>query len=48
MAVSQPVLVYTRIAQNRRKTMLLVALSVIALVPFIVGISYGISRIIMH
>jgi heat shock protein HtpX len=47
-AIGQPVLVYTRIAQNRRKTMLLVAFSVVALVPFIVGISYGISFGIMR
>ena len=38
-ALGQPVLVYNRIAQNRRKTVLLVALSVLVLVPFIVGIS---------
>jgi len=48
IAIGQPVLVYTRIAQNRRRTMLLVAFSVIALVPFIVGISYGISFGIMR
>jgi len=39
-ALDQPVLVYTRIAQNRRGTLLLVAFSVIALVPFVVGVSY--------
>jgi heat shock protein HtpX len=39
-ALDQPVLVYTRIAQNRRRTVLLVAFSVIALVPFVVGVSY--------
>lgn len=43
VAIGRPVLVYTRIAQNRRKTLLLVALSVVALVPFVVGISYLIS-----
>ncbi len=43
VAIGQPVLVYTRIAQNRRKTLLLVALSVVALVPFVVGISYLVS-----
>ncbi len=48
MAIGQPVLVYTRIAQNRRKTVLLVALSVLALVPFIVGISYGFSLSIVR
>jgi len=41
--IAQPVLVYTRIAENQRKTVLLVILSVLALVPFIVGISYGVS-----
>jgi heat shock protein HtpX len=46
IAIGQPVLVYTRIAQNRRKTVLLVALSVLALVPFIVGISCGVSLVI--
>ena len=48
ITIGQPVLVYTRIAQNRRKTVLLVALSVLALVPFIVGISYGISLVIVR
>lgn len=48
IAVSQPVLVYTRIAQNRRKTLLLVALSIAALVPFVVGISYLVSFGIMR
>ena len=48
MAIGQPVLVYTRIAQNQRKTVLLVALSVLALVPFIVGISYGFSLSIVR
>jgi len=47
IALSQPVLVYNRIAQNRRKSVLLVAFSVVALVPFIVGISYGVSFGIM-
>ncbi len=47
-AAGQPVLVYTRIAQNRRKTLLLAALSVIALVPFVVGIGYVVSLGIMR
>ncbi|MGB7762835.1 MAG: M48 family metalloprotease [Bryobacteraceae bacterium] len=46
-ALSQPVLVYTRIALNRRRTVLLVAISVIALLPFVAGISYLVSRLIM-
>ena len=48
IAIGQPVLVYTRIAQNRHKTVMLVALSILALVPFIVGISYGISLAIVR
>lgn len=39
----QPVLVYNRIAQNRRKTWLLAALAVAAVVPFILGISFIVS-----
>jgi heat shock protein HtpX len=39
-AFARPVLVYNRIAQNRRKTVLLVALSILVLVPFVAGISY--------
>jgi heat shock protein HtpX len=39
------VLVYHRIARNRRKTWLLVALSVATLLPFVVGLSYGFSKI---
>ena len=46
-ALSHPVLVYTRIAQNRRRTVLLVAFSIIALVPFVVGISYLVSLGVM-
>jgi heat shock protein HtpX len=46
--ISRPVLVYTRIAQNRRKTIVLVALSILALVPFVAGISYMVSLGIMH
>jgi heat shock protein HtpX len=46
-AIGQPVLVYNRIAQNRRRTALLVAFSMIALVPFVVGVSYLVSRAIM-
>ncbi len=38
---SEPVLVYSRIAHNRRKTWFLVALAVAALAPFVWGISYG-------
>ncbi|HEY1219142.1 MAG: M48 family metalloprotease [Bryobacteraceae bacterium] len=48
ITVSQPVLVYTRIAQNRRRTVLLLAISVLALVPFVVGISYLVSLTFMR
>jgi hypothetical protein len=41
--IGQPVLVYTRIAQNRRKTVLLAAFLVIALVPLVIGTSYLVS-----
>jgi Zn-dependent protease with chaperone function len=46
-AINQPVLVYNRIAQNQRRTVLLVAISMIALVPFVVGVSYLVSRAIV-
>lgn len=37
----QPVLVYDRISQNRRKTLLLVAVAILSLIPFVGGISYS-------
>jgi len=40
---SQKVLVYNRIAQNRRKTWLLAALAIVAVIPFILGISFIVS-----
>jgi heat shock protein HtpX len=43
----QPVLVYDRIAHNRRKTWLLVACAIAALAPFILGISYAIAASIV-
>jgi len=46
--ITQPVLVYNRIAQNRRRTVLLVGLSIAALIPFIVGISFGVTFAIMR
>lgn len=39
--VTQPVLVYDRIAQNRRKTVFLVAIAILSIVPFVAGISYS-------
>ncbi len=45
--VTQPVLVYDRIAQNRRKTILLVALTVILTIPFVGALSYGVSEVIV-
>jgi heat shock protein HtpX len=44
---AQPVLVYDRIAHNRRKTWLLVACAILALAPFILGISYAIAASIV-
>jgi heat shock protein HtpX len=38
---TQPVLVYDRIAQNRRKTVFLVAVAILSIVPFVAGLSYG-------
>ncbi|HLK63026.1 MAG TPA: M48 family metalloprotease [Bryobacteraceae bacterium] len=38
--VTQSVLVYDRIAQNRRKTVFLVAIAILSIVPFIAGLSY--------
>ena len=45
-AVIQPVLVYNRIAANRRKTWLLVAIAIAAIVPFVAAASYGATRIV--
>ena len=42
-----PVLVYDRIANNRRKTWLLVACAVLALAPFVLGISYGFAAMVV-
>lgn len=46
--VTQPVLVYTRIEQNRRKTWLLVAFAVASIIPFVLAVSYGAASIIMY
>ena len=45
--VTERVLVYTRIAQNRRKTWLLVAFAVASIIPFVLAVSYGVSTVIM-
>ena len=45
-AVIQSVLVYNRIAANRRKTWLLVAVAIAAIVPFVAAASYGATRIV--
>src|SRR5690242_4552254 len=39
--LTEPVLVYDRIARNRRKTWFLVACAVAALAPFVLGIGYA-------
>jgi heat shock protein HtpX len=46
-SAAQPVLVYDRIAHNRRKTWFLVACAIVALAPFIFGISYAIAASIV-
>ena len=43
----QEVLVYNRIAQNRRKTWLLTGLGILAVIPFILGISLVISAVVV-
>ncbi len=45
--MSQPVLVYTRIARNRRKTWLLVAFAIASIIPFVLSVSFGISTFIV-
>jgi heat shock protein HtpX len=47
-SAAEPVLVYNRIAQNRRKTVLLIAMAVASLAPFVLGVSYGTSVSIIH
>src|SRR5260370_117512 len=46
-AVTQSVLVYNRIAHNRRKTWLLVAVAIASIVPFVAGIGYSASRVVL-
>ncbi|HEY2016123.1 MAG TPA: M48 family metalloprotease [Bryobacteraceae bacterium] len=45
---SKPVLVYDRIAQNRRKTVLLVALTVFLTIPFVAAVSFGVSETMLR
>jgi heat shock protein HtpX len=42
--VTEPVLVYDRIAQNRRKTVILVIIAILMIIPFIGGISFGLAQ----
>lgn len=44
---TEPVLVYTRIAQNRRKTIMLVAIAILSIVPFIGGIAFGAAEYVV-
>ena len=45
--IAEPVLVYDRIARNRRKTWLLVAFALATLAPFVLGISYTVAAYIV-
>src|SRR5439155_1138451 len=45
---SHPVLVYNRIAHNRRKTWVLVGMSVAALAPFVLSLSYLLSAVVVR
>ena len=47
IAATRPVLVYNRVSQNRRKTVLLVALALLSIVPFVVGISYVFGQVVV-
>jgi Zn-dependent protease with chaperone function len=46
MTANQPVLVYRRIAANQRKAWLLIALTVLSVLPFVLGISYAASAFV--
>ena len=43
-SIAQPVLVYNRISQNRRKTVFLVIVAVLSIVPFVAALSFGASE----
>lgn len=45
--VAQSVLVYNRIANNRRKTWLLVAIAVASIIPFVSAAGYGAARTVL-
>jgi heat shock protein HtpX len=45
--MTQPVLVYTRIAHNRLKTWLLVAFAIASIIPFVLAVSYAVSTVII-
>jgi heat shock protein HtpX len=47
-ATAEPVLVYRRIAQNHRKTVLLVAMAVASIAPFVLAFSYGFALSIAY
>ncbi len=46
-SASQPVLVYDRIAQNRRKTVVLLVLAVALTLPFIAAVSFSVSEFLV-
>jgi len=46
-SVSQPILVYNRVAQNKRKTVVLVALAIALTVPFVAAVSFGVSEFLV-
>jgi Zn-dependent protease with chaperone function len=45
--VAQSVLVYNRIAQNRRQTFFLLAAAILSLIPFLAAASYGVTQVIV-
>jgi hypothetical protein len=45
--MGQPVLVYNRIAGNRRRTWLLVGFAIASIIPFVLAVSFGISTVIV-
>ena len=45
--VSQPVLVYSRIVQNRLKTVVLVILAIALTIPFVTAVSFGVSEFVV-
>jgi heat shock protein HtpX len=47
-ACTEPVPVYNRIAQNHRKTVLLVAMAVASIAPFVLALSYGFALSIVY